>query len=138
MLIDFQQVLTSYDGSTIYEPETVKDGAGNPVMMGNGPMTRNSDRPMTLGFACFRALEYGGDDRLAGEKKAERFAICARIYNADGPVEMRAEEISMIKKLIGEVWPMQVVGAAFPLLDASDATPARANGKARPAAAARH
>lgn len=139
MLIDFSQQLTSYDGSVLYEPETVKDGAGNPVMGAGGPMTRNSDRPMTLGFAAMRALEFGdSDQRQSGEKKAERFALCARIYNAEGPVEVRAEDLALIKRLIGEAWTMQVVGAAYPLLDGKDIAAGKPNGKAAGRPAARH
>lgn len=56
-------------------------------------------------------------DKETGVKKLEKYQLAQKVYNADGEVELSAEEISLIKKQVGEVFPPIIVGQVFNLLE---------------------
>jgi hypothetical protein len=95
---DFSQLLKGYDDNQII------DGA--------------TEKPMTLGSACIEALNgiFEDEKNLSGEAKFKRHQLCARIYKG-GEVDVTAEEISLMKLLVGKGYPPIVVGAVYKLFE---------------------
>lgn len=57
------------------------------------------------------------DERdLSGDEKIKRFALAMRVRNAKDAT-LTAEEISLLKKLIGKAYGPLVVGRAYPMID---------------------
>jgi len=75
--------------------------------------------PATLCSICVDALMGLGPDEknLGGEEKARRYALGMKIHKADGPLEIKAEHVVLIKKLIGAAHAPLIVGQVFEMLD---------------------
>lgn len=57
------------------------------------------------------------DERdLNGDEKVKRFALAMRVRNAKD-ITLTAEEISLLKRLIGKSYGPLVVGRAWPMID---------------------
>ena len=57
------------------------------------------------------------DERdLSGEEKIKRFGLAMRIRNAKD-ISLTAEEIALLKKIIGRSYGPLVVGRAYPMID---------------------
>ena len=59
----------------------------------------------------------GRPKELKGEEKVERYALAMKIYKSDGLVDLKSEEISLLKKLIGRAYGPLTVGQAWEVLD---------------------
>ena len=57
------------------------------------------------------------EQNLSGEEKAKRYVLATRIYTNPTSVDLKAEEITLIKKLVGRVFGPLVVGQAFEMLE---------------------
>lgn len=92
--------------------------------------------PFTLRTLCVNVLLDPGVDEiicprckhvikkspdLAGDKKAKRFMLATKIYNADGPAEISDENIKLLKNLIAKDYPPLTVGQAWQILDPHEA-----------------
>lgn len=100
MKINFLTELTDLDGSPITD----------------------KDKPVTLKTISLTALlaQYADEQALSGEDKMKRFQIAEKIAaaNADDPhIDLKAEEIAEIKKLIGKGFGPLIVGRCFNTLD---------------------
>ena len=77
----------------------------------------------TLRSACVNVLlmtEMGPNGRpmeLKGEEKVERFQLATSIHKSNGQVDLKSEEISLLKKLIGRAYGPLTVGQAWKVLD---------------------
>lgn len=76
------------------------------------------EKPLTLQRVSINALMTPMEDEknLSGEEKFARYKLASRI-NASSIVEVTAEEIAMLKKLIGNVYAPIIVGPAFEALE---------------------
>ena len=92
----------------------------------NGKPVVDDGKEVTLGDVAVRALMSLAQDEqsLAGEEKFKRFALAMRLKDG-GEVAVSAEDIAMLKKLIGKLYTPLVVGRAFPLLDPSEKAAAK-------------
>jgi hypothetical protein len=95
--IDFDAAITDLDG----KPEMLDGG-----------------RTMTLRIASEVALlsNFPDEPALATEAKSERFWLAERIHRP-GAADLSAEEVALLKRLIGKAYPPLVVGRAIQLLD---------------------
>jgi hypothetical protein len=75
-------------------------------------------KPMTLKDVIFNSILSPSQDDDE-KKKYEKYEIFKKVKEAgkDGLVELKAEEITTIKKSIGKVQPPLVLGQAFDLLE---------------------
>jgi hypothetical protein len=87
---------------------------------------RNCGDEATLGMVATRALlaSLPDEQSLSGEDKFKRFTLAMRIKDG-GEVPISAEDIALLKKLIGKVYSPLVVGRAFPLLDPGERAAAK-------------
>ena len=66
--------------------------------------------------ACNALLSGFPDEQaLPGEEKVKRFVLAEKIFK--GATEFTAEEVALVKKLIGKAYTPLVVGRAFEILD---------------------
>lgn len=90
----------------------------------------NDGKPMTLGEASIGALtaNYGDEPQLTGDVKFSRYQLADRINNAlaatQGLAEVTAEEIAVLKNLIGKAFTPVVVGPAYAALEQDPTPPA--------------
>lgn len=82
---------------------------GSEILRGNG-----DDRPADLRFAvCFvLQAQFEQEKHLDGNEKMRRFELAQRCYTEDEP-DLKAEEIALIKRLIGLGYPPSVLGPAY-------------------------
>ena len=72
----------------------------------NGEPIRENDKVITLAMICCNALinQTEEDARLPGEEKLRRFDLATVVYASKEPVNMKVEDISLIKTLIGKLY----------------------------------
>jgi hypothetical protein len=82
---------------------------------------RKCEDDVVLANIAVRALmaSYQDETNLAGEEKFKRYALAMKIKDG-GDVSVSAEEVSLLKRLIGKLYTPLVVGRAFPLLDPAE------------------
>ena len=97
MKINFDTILTNLNG------QALKD---------------EKDEPTSLKTVAVNALmqPYPDERELSGEDKLKRFSI-ALLIQPGGDIDLNAEQVSLIKKLIGKLYTPLIVGRAYPLLD---------------------
>lgn len=91
--------------------EPIIDLAGNPIMDGD------RSTPLTMGRAAVNAL-LNADDAKDGPSKASRYRLASRLY-AGGEQDVKAEELSQLKTVVGMAYMPVVVGPFFDWADAS-------------------
>lgn len=97
MKIDFTAVLKDKSGALIKEP----DG-----------------REIILSTPCINALysTFEEDKNLSGEEKYKRYQLAQKLDQKE-PVELSAEEISVIKKYVGKGFNPFMVGIIYDILE---------------------
>lgn len=110
MKIDFKQVMMSVFNKPLTDEEIDESG-----------VVKKKD--LTLGAVAMSALlaRLDGDDKLSGEKKAQRHSLAHQIVNASEPLELKVEDVALIKDLIGKGFGPNVVGPAWAALEKKDA-----------------
>lgn len=97
MKIDFDTVITDFDD----KPATMAEGQSN-----------------TLKGVCIAALSvvFADEPGLGGEEKYKRGALAFKISKG-GVIHLTAEQVSLLKLLIGKAWPPMIVWRAQDLLE---------------------
>lgn len=90
-------------------------------------MVNEKEEPLTLGSVSVNALlgQYQDEQGLSGEEKFRRYQIAERVSAADVQ-EVSAEEVSLIKRLIGKGYPPMLVGPAYVALELDPVEPVAA------------
>ncbi len=110
--------------------EVIKTLAGKPIIIDGtekkddkGKVIEGTGDPITLKFLCTNALEkvYNSENSLSGQEKYERGVLAKRIYAADNSIDLKSEEITLLKKLIGMAYSSLVIEQAWNMLENSDA-----------------
>lgn len=84
----------------------------------NGEPLIDQNTPMTLRIVASNALlsQYQ-DENPTGMEKVRRWALALRIHNAKETIVLTADEITLLKELIGRAYAPLVVGQAWSILD---------------------
>jgi hypothetical protein len=87
---------------------------------------RKCEDDVVLASIAVRALmaPFQDEQNLSGEDKFKRFALAMKVKDG-GEVPVSAEDIALLKKLIGKLYTPLVVGRAFPLLDPAEKAAAK-------------
>jgi hypothetical protein len=104
--VDFSAVITDQDGMPVI------DCAGSPKDCEGKP-------PLTLGKVAMRALTASFEDEraLTGEEKLKRGDLALRAYKSERSMQMTAEEVALVKRLIAKGYGPLIVVRTWPLLD---------------------
>ena len=101
MLVDFDQMFKNMDGKVMKQ----NPGSGDDA---------------DLNGVCVEALlNFDPRSDTDGKKKADRYDLALRIKKG-GRVRVEAEEVALMKELVGKVFGPLVVGQAYKFLENDD------------------
>ena len=85
----------------------------------NQPLKDNNDKILTLRDVIISSLigVYPDEQSLSGEDKFERGELASKIYNNNNIINLKAEEIVLIKKLIAKMYGTFIVWSTYKILD---------------------
>ena len=97
MKVDFSKELIGYDGEPL----------------------REGDKAITLSMVCCNALmnQTEEDAKLPGEEKLRRFDLATMIYASKEAADLKIEDVSLLKTLVGKLYGPLVVGPVWKLLE---------------------
>ncbi|HEC63811.1 MAG TPA: hypothetical protein ENI23_00790 [bacterium] len=117
MKIDFNYKFKNLDGTDI--PERPPEMASI-----DGEMKKKTYPVFTLRTCCVNVLTMNPTSErgkpaveLTGKEKVGRYDFAKKIYDSKGLLDLEAEEITLLKDLIGKVYPPITVGQAYKILD---------------------
>lgn len=117
MKIDFNHQFKTLGG------EVIPERPDEEIVDKDGKKTIKKYPPFTLKKVCENVLlapetdKNGEVKEMSGEEKAKRYGLAKRIYTGTGLVDLQAEEIVLLKGLVGRMYPTLTVGQAFEVLD---------------------
>jgi hypothetical protein len=85
-------------------------------------MRTEKGEAFTLRNACVVSLDAMTEEmkRLSADEKYIRGQLAARIYRTKEPINLKAEEISILKDVIGKIYGPHIVHEAWDLLDPTE------------------
>jgi len=109
MKINVTQQLTELDGTPMVTGRQICQVCGSVI---------GESEPMTIRLAATRALtaQYRDELDLAGEEKVARFHLALRLTDETEP-DLKAEDIVLIKSVVGKMYGPVVVGRVWNILD---------------------
>ena len=109
MKINVMEQLTGLDGTPMVTGKHVCQMCGQVV---------SEKEPMTIRLAATRSLTavYRDEQNLKGDEKVSRFHLALKIVDEDEP-DLKAEDIVLIKKLVGKMYGPVIVGRVWSILD---------------------
>jgi len=118
MEIDLNHRFKDNEGEVIKERIVDKDDKGSIKRDTQGFPLLKEGKPFTLRKACINALDnVERDEKIDGEEKYKRGKLIASIMESDGTLDLKAEDITLIKKQIGKTANPSIVYQAFQILD---------------------
>ncbi len=117
MEINFNEILKDLDGKDSVQPvysDKVHELTGNPIKIG--------EEILTLGMIARAALLNLSpeESKLLGTEKQDRYLLAVRIKKVekdDSPINLEIEEVTLLKRLIGEKYTPMIIGCAWNILD---------------------
>jgi hypothetical protein len=114
MKINFEQILTRIGGEALPAQIDMKQCPN--CGFRDGIIAEFGQR--TLKSIVVDALQATfPDEQLSGEEKAKRWLLATRIYAHPQDIDLTAEEISTLKKVVGKGYGPLIVGQAYQMLD---------------------
>lgn len=82
----------------------------------------------TLARACCEALTaiFGDEQDIKGDEKLTRYLLASKIHNAvdevegNGSVDLKAEDVALLKRLVAKLFGPNIVGPAWQALEGED------------------
>lgn len=101
--VDFTQQLVDVDGKPMIDDAASKDGA--PIKV-------------TLSKVSVIALlsDYRDEQNISPEEKFKRWQLAQKIHDANA-AQLSAEDVALIKKLVGKRFAASIVGPVFQIID---------------------
>jgi len=99
MKVDFQKPILGLNGKPIVD--------------------NNAGGDLTLATVCSRSL-IASDTPKNAEEKFRRGRLAIKISDSKVPLDLKVEDISLIKEVVSEIWSPLVIARAFPLLDEAE------------------
>jgi len=108
MKIDVTQQLRSIEGEPLTTSETTCPQCGQAT----------EANPVTVRQVATGALmaQRRGEEETSGEEKVRYYALAVKIHDEDAP-DLRAEDVALVKELVGKSYGPLVVGQVWALLD---------------------
>jgi len=120
--VNFNEELRDITGKCIEEKKQVYicPGCGAKVDLDGGVITEGTGQNVKLKNICINALMANSPDEknLSAEKKFYRAQLAEKIYlEGKGAIDIRTEDIVMLKSQISKLYPPLLVYRAFQILD---------------------
>lgn len=78
-----------------------------------------NDQPLTLGRVVISSLHQG--EKLTGDEKYKRHDMMVRIHSQVEPVELKVDEVALLKRVVGESnFTPWVCGEAWDMLEGEE------------------
>jgi len=96
-------------------------GKGLDTLDGEAVMDMKNE-PATVRGVAIEALfaTFKDEEMLSGEEKMKRYELATKIKTAPDPVDLKVEEVALLKKLIGKAYGALIVGQAWKVLEGED------------------
>ena len=109
MRIDVTQQIMKLDGTPMITGKRICQVCGQVV---------SEPEPMTIRLAATRALTaiFPDEQSLSGDRKVARFHLALKVTDENEP-DLKAEDIVLIKKLVGKMYGPIVVARVWAVLD---------------------
>ena len=109
MKIDVTQQITGLDGTPMVTGKQICQMCGQVV---------SKPESMTVRLAAVRSLTaaFRDEQGLPGDQKIARFHLALKITDEDEP-DLQAEDIVLVKELVGKMYGPVVVGRVWAILD---------------------
>ena len=114
--IDMTQVFCDLDGKPVIENGKPVIENGKPVIVNGKPLIEKSVEVTLRNVCCEALLAVFPNENEMGEQKLKRWILAEEIHTHN-TVDLQAEDISLLKKRIGEGFGPAVVGPAWKMLD---------------------
>jgi len=106
--IDFQTALTELNGEPMMVSERMGDAAVKPYLL----------RDVAISVLVNQLVDQmGKPEQLSAEEKVRHAVLAQAIYQAASPIELKIEDVALLKKRIGRGAPPIVVMRAWDILD---------------------
>ena len=108
MKYNFNIDLTDIDGKVMEQP----------VYDDNGVPTKEKETLTVKKIVKGALLNLSEEEnKLSGQKKFDRYDLASKINKADSDVELSIDDVSLIKRVVGEKYTPTIVGQVWPLLE---------------------
>jgi len=109
MNIDVTQQLVDLDGTPMITGKQMCPTCGQPI---------GENEPMTIRVTAVKSLTavFRDEQDLPGEEKVRRFHLALKITDESEP-DLKAEDVVLIKKMVGKMYGPVVVGRVWAILD---------------------
>lgn len=109
MKIDVTRQIMDLDGTPMVTGKRICQMCGQ---------VASEPEPMTVCLAATRALTatFRDEQSLPGEEKITRFRLALKIMDANEP-DLGAEEVVLVKKVVGKMYGPVVVGRVWAIID---------------------
>lgn len=95
----------------------LEGGVPDPLVIISRAVNAEAQEPLTVRSVCCQALlRTDAKEENSAESSLERWDLARRIHDKD-KVELRAEDVTLLKQLIGKVFVPAVVGPVILALD---------------------
>jgi hypothetical protein len=94
----------------------MKISLSTPITDLRGTPIRNGEIDLVLSEVCITALLAPDQAEEPAEDKVKRYKLAVKCSNGKDP-DFSAEDIVLLKKLVGKIYAPLVVGKAFEILD---------------------
>ena len=83
------------------------------------PIKDDEGTEFTLKMACTNALlaNHPNEKDITGTEKARRYNLAMDIHKAKDKIDLRSEDVTLLKELIAKMGSPLVVGQAYEILD---------------------
>lgn len=74
------------------------------------------NKPLLMKDACVNALQALTENQgrtMDGTAKMERYLLAERIHKAEGPIELKVDEIKLLKTQVGIICTVEAVGFIY-------------------------
>lgn len=109
MNIDITQQLKDLDGTPMTTGKQMCPACGQVV---------GEDEPLTVRVVAVKSLTaiFRDEQGVAGDEKFKRYRLALRLTDEDEP-DLKAEDVVLIKKVVGKMYGPVVVGRMWAILD---------------------
>lgn len=131
MKVDMNYRFRNLEGEIIKNQVTELDDKGNPIRDIQGFPLLRTKGSFTLKLACERSLidppvdqKSGRPEHVSGDEKLKRWELAKRIHDCNGLIDLKAEDITLLKNLIDKKYPSSplIYGQACEILDPTEET----------------
>ena len=109
MMIDFKQKILGLKGEEIDDIIEMQTNGGTKIVL-------------TLAAAVSQSLcySYPSEQNISGKEKFRRAKLALEILESSGPLELKSEDVTLVKELLAKLYSPTVVYRAWQMIDPAE------------------